>query len=158
MTGLSIAHDGLVICAGREPGQCRGEKLDDDVALSALNPAKGEPFRWVLVSGDNKTKVFFGAVPDPIRAKDKGCTLEVIRLMPKFELAMIRAGGYRPNEELQFNSKSYDEAHDRQAKSDADGEYVAAVLPFVKDKEAGKTEITVKGAGCAPKLSFEWGR
>jgi hypothetical protein len=158
LSGVSIAPDGLLICAGRKPGQCRGEKLDDDIALTVLNPGKGEPFRWALVSFDNKTKVFFGAVPDAISAKDKGCVLEVIRLLPKFELAMIRARGYRPDEELQFSSKSYDEAHEIQARSDADGEYVGAMLPNVKDKDFGKTEVTLKGAGCAPKLSFEWGR
>jgi hypothetical protein len=71
---------------------------------------------------------------------------------------MIRARGYKPNQELQFTSKSYDEAHDLQAKSDSDGEYVTAMLPKVKDKETGKTGVTLKGAGCAPKISFEWGR
>lgn len=158
MTGLSIAPNGMMICAGREPGQCQGEKLDDDVALTVVNPAKGEPFRWVLVSGDNKTKIFLGVIPDPISEKNKGCTLEVIRLMPKFELAMIRASGYKPNEELKLESKSYDEAHDAETKSDSDGEYVAALLPNVEGKQAGKTDVTLKGAACAPKLSFEWGR
>jgi hypothetical protein len=158
MSGVSIAPNGLLICAGRKPGQCRGEKLDDDIALSVLNPGKGEPFRWVLVSGDDKTQIFFAAIPDSITAKDKSCRLEVIRLLPKFELAMIRAKGYKANEELQFTSKSYNEAHDVQARANADGEYVAAMLPAVKDKQIGKTDVILKGAECAPKLSFEWGR
>ncbi len=158
VTGVSIAPDGLVICAGRNPPECRGEKLDDDVALSVVNPGKGEPFRWVLVSGDGKTKIFFGVVPDAITAKDKGCVLEVIRLLPKFELAMIRAKGYKSNEELQFSSKSYDEGHDILGRAEADGEYVAAMLPYVKDRETGKTDVTLKGSGCAPRVSFEWGK
>ncbi len=143
--GLSIASDGLVM------------SQNHDVNF-AFHPAKGEPYRLVLLSADGSTKIYFGVIPDPIIGEDRGCTLEAVGLLPKFPLVMIRAKGYKPSEELQFASKSYDEAHDIQVKSDADGEFVTAVLPKVKNKPTGKTDVTLKGAGCAPTLSFEWGK
>jgi len=101
--------------------------------------------------------VFFAIVPDPIVQKDKGCSLEVIRLTPKFELALILAKGFKPGEELQFASSSYNESQDHKQNADSLGEYSSALLPFVKNKRAGKTNLTLKGASCGPALSFEWG-
>jgi hypothetical protein len=143
--GLSIATDGLVMS-------------QDNPVDFTFHPTKGEPYRLALMSSDGSTKVYFGVVPDPIMASDKNCTLEVIGMLPKLPLVMIRAKGYKPNEELQFTSHSYKEAHDTQAKSDADGAFVMALLTKVKGKETGKTEVELKGAECAPKLAFEWGK
>ena len=155
--GLSIAPNGLLICAGRAPGQCVGEKKDDPVDF-AFPAAKGEVFRLALVAADGSAKILFAVVPDPIIKKDRGCSLEAIRLLPKFELVLVRAQGFQPNEELQFTSKSEDEPKENQAKADPEGGYTTALLPFVKNKQIGKADIKLKGAACAPSLSFEWGK
>jgi len=155
--GLSIAPNGLVVCAGKTPDQCVGDKKDDPVDF-VLSPAKGEVFRMALASADGETKVFFGAVPDPIIERDKSCSLEIIRLMPKFELILMHGKGFRPDEDLLFSSKSYDESHEKQAKADSDGAYVLALMPFVKDKQNGKTTLSLKSEACAPVVSFEWGK
>jgi len=155
--GLSIAPNGLVVCAGKTPDQCVGDKKDDPVDF-VLSPAKGEVFRMALASADGETKVFFGAVPDPIIEKDKSCSLEVLRLTPRFELILMRAKGYRPNEDLHFSSKSYEESHEKQAKADGDGTYVLALMPFVRDRQNGKTTVSLQAESCAPVVSFEWGK
>jgi len=155
--GLSITSDGLVVCAGRTPEQCVGEKKDDPVDFT-FSPGQGEVFRMALVSADGSAKVFFAVVPDPIIKTNRGCSLEVVRLMPRFELVLIRAKGYAPKEDLLFASKSYDESHEGQVKADTDGTYVSAMLPFVKGKPSGRTTVKLKGGGCAPELSFEWGK
>jgi len=157
MKGLSISADGLVFCAGRTPEQCVGEKKDDPVDFT-FSPRRGEVFRMALISVDGSTKIFFAFVPDPIINKNNSCSLEVIRLMPKFELVLIRGQGYQPNENLLFVSKSYDESQEKQVKADTDGMYVSAIMPFVKNKQNGRTALTLKGRGCAPELSFEWGK
>lgn len=38
----------------------------------------------------------FVIVPDPIFARDKGCTLSVERLLPHFELAYFTGTGFPP--------------------------------------------------------------
>jgi hypothetical protein len=157
MQGVSIAADGLVICASKKPEQCRGEKPDDDVSLM-FHPAKAEPYRLALVSVDERAKVFFGAVPDPILAADQDCSLEIVRLLPKFEVVMLRGKGFTPNADLSFSGSSYGEAHGGSIKSDSQGKIVTGLLPFVAGKQSGVTDLTVKDASCAPKLSFEWGK
>ena len=134
-----------------------GDKKDDPVDLTFM-PGQGEVFRTALVSKDGHVKVFFAIVPDPIIKTSQGCSLEVVRLMPHFELVLIRATGYQPNEDLLFASKSYEESKEQQVKADSDGEYFAGILPFVKDKQGGTTVLKIKGERCAPELSFKWGK
>jgi hypothetical protein len=71
-------------------------------------------------------------------------------LLPKHELVLVRGKGFQLNEDLEFKSKSYDEEKGRYSKADAQGEYVTGLMPFVKDKKRGTTELKLKGAKCAP--------
>ena len=81
------------------------------IQLIFVFPLPGEIVRLALVSADQKTKIFVAIVPDSIVAKSGPCSLEVIRLMPQFALALVRAKGYGANETVTFFSKSYDESH-----------------------------------------------
>jgi hypothetical protein len=157
MHGVSIDPDGLVICAGRTRDQCRGEKPDDEVSFT-FHPAKAEPYRLALVSADGQTKVYFGVVPDPIRAVNRECSLEIVRLLPQYEVVMLRGRGFTPNTDLAFSGSSYGEAHAGSIKSDSQGKILTGLLPFVVGKQSGVTELVVKDESCAPKLSFEWGK
>jgi hypothetical protein len=157
LRGLSLSPDGLVICAGRTPEQCGSSTQKDDPVEFTFVPEKGEPYRLAFVSGDGKTKIFFTIIPEPITGKDKGCTLEAVRLMPRFETAMIRGKGFAPNEDLNFSSKSSGEGQESQLKADSNGQFVSALLPFVKHQSSGKTQVEVKGKECMPKVSFTWG-
>ena len=85
MDGISIGKDGTLICAGRKPEQCGDASKKDDPVDFVFEPAKGEPYRLALVSGEYRAAIVI--VPDPIVAKDKDCTLSVERLLPHFELA-----------------------------------------------------------------------
>jgi hypothetical protein len=158
MEGLSILENGVVACAGRKPGQCGEKEQPDDPVEFTFMPGKGEVFRLALISADGKWKIFFAMVPDPIIKTDKSCSVEVIRLTPKFELTLVRGKGFQPNEDLAFTSKSYDESHVLKAKADANGEYQSALLPAVKNHATGTTSMQLKGASCAPELSFDWAR
>ena len=157
MEGLSLLKDGLISCAGRTPEQCGDPNKKDDPVELTFYPATGEVFRMALISQDQKIKLFFAIVPDPVAKSDNGCVLESIRLLPKHELVLVRGKGFQPNEGLEFNGKSYDEEHDWHPKADAHGEYVTGLLPFVKDKKSGTMEVKLKGSRCAPALTFEWG-
>jgi hypothetical protein len=158
MEGLTISDNGLVVCAGRTAFQCGSEQKKDDPVEFTFSRAQGEVYRLALLSADGNTKIFFAIVPDPIINKSHGCSLEAVRLMPHFELVLVRAKGFQPNEDLAFSSKSYDEAHDQQVKADANGGYVSALAPFVGVKKSGKTSVRLKGAECSPEVSFEWGK
>jgi hypothetical protein len=157
--GVSLGKDGLVSCTGRQEGECEdpdSSSKDAGAVDFTFKPVKGEPFRLALINGDSKALIV--VVPDPITAKDKGCTLDVVRLTPDFELAFFTGTGYPPNLEVTFNSESYNEKHTLKTTSDGDGKLHFAMMPFVAGHPKGATRIAAAGTACSPSLKFDWGQ
>ncbi|HEY5028263.1 MAG TPA: hypothetical protein VIK39_07625, partial [Candidatus Angelobacter sp.] len=75
MPEVFLAADGRV-CGTKQSG-CR-----PPIQL-VFTPAKGEPFRLLLMSKDRKTRVAAFVVPDPITGVDQGCSVEAIRATVK---------------------------------------------------------------------------
>jgi len=155
--GASVTSAGLLVCGGR-PGQCGSAKSPDDPIKFTLTPRKGEISRLALVSSDKSSKTTFGIVPDPITASERGCTIEVVRLAPKFEAAMIWGRGFKSGEAIEFSAKSYSESQGGPVKADEKGEVDVGVTPFVKGKTSGTTVVKLVTSRCAPETSFIWGR
>jgi len=155
MEGVSVGKGGIVMCAGRTPEQCGDSSKKDDPIDFTFNPAKGEPYRIALTSGEHRVAVVI--VPNPIITKDKGCTLSVERLLPHFELAYFTGSGFPPNSDVSFDGQSYDEKHPVKTKADSEGNIQFALMPFVSGHDKGTT--TIKGIGtCAPSVKFDWGK
>jgi hypothetical protein len=145
-TGITINPDGSVIC------------LDGTPLNLVTATAPGEILRLELLSDDYTVKIYFTVVPDPIIKKSRGCSLEALRLMPNFELALIRGKGFAANDAVELDTKTFEESQVIKGMADANGDYFSALLPFVKDKKKGKMVVKLKGASCEPELSFEWGK
>jgi hypothetical protein len=156
MEGLVIAADGTVGCPPDSTKSCAQHMKGAELKLT-YSPGIGEIYRHALVSEDRASALFFSIVPAPMIEHDKTCSLEIVRLTPKFELAVIRGKGFVPGDQLSFHTLSYQEAHDSQPKANAQGEFWAVLSPYIKGRTMGTTEVTVKGKSCAPALSFEWG-
>jgi hypothetical protein len=156
MEGLVIAADGTVGCP---PGSTRtcAQRLKVGELRLTYTPGIGEIFRHALVSDDGKSRIFFSFVPEPIVATDKSCSLEVVELQPEFAFVIIRGKGFQPGENVLLHMQSYQEAHDPTAKADAQGQFQAEYTPFVRARTTGVSDISAKGASCAPKFSFNWG-
>jgi hypothetical protein len=155
--GASVTSAGLLVCGGRS-GQCGSAKSPDDPIKFTLTPHKGEITRLALLSSDKSSKVTFGIIPDPVTATEHGCTIEVVRLAPKFEAAMIQGRGFKPGEPIEFSAKSYSESEGGPVKADEKGEVAVGVTPFVKGKTSGTTVVKLITSHCAPETSFTWGR
>jgi hypothetical protein len=155
MEGVTIGKGGVVMCAGRTPEQCGDPSKKDDPIDFAFNPAKGEPYRLALVAGENRVAIVI--VPDPIIAKDKGCALEVERLLPHFELAYFTGTGFPPNIDVSFDGESYGEKHPVKTKTDSEGNLSFALMPFVSGHPRGTTTVKGVGMSCAPSIKFDWG-
>jgi hypothetical protein len=153
--GVSIGKDGIVMCAGRGPMQCGDASKKDDPIEFTFNPAKGEPVRLAVVSPTSRAAIVL--VPLPIEAKDKGCTISVIRLTPKFELVYATGTGFPSNSEVQFDTQSYGEKNPVTAKTDASGNLNFGLLPFVAGNAKGTTTVKAIGGQCSPSLKFDWG-
>lgn len=156
MKGVSIGKDGILICAGRTPEQCGNPSAKDDPIDFAFNPAKGEPYRLAVVSGEHRAAIVI--VPDPIVGKDKDCSLSTERLLPHFELAYFTGSGFPPNSEATFEGESYGEKHPIKANADSAGNLQFALMPGVSGHPKGTTTVKGMGMQCSPSLQFEWGQ
>jgi len=156
MDGLAIAADGTVGCPPDSTRSCAQRMKGAELKLT-YTPGIGEIFRHGLISDDHATRIFFSIVPAPMMEQDKSCSLEIVRLSPRFELALIRGKGFTPGEQIAFHTQSYQEVHDSQPKVNPQGEFWATLSPFVKGRTMGTTQVVVKSKSCAPTLSFEWG-
>lgn len=155
--GVTLGPDGIVMCAGRVPGQCGSADKPDDPVNLTFAPALAEPVRLALISDDQKTTILFGIVPEPLVKSAGRCTIEAVRLLPAWQLVLIRATGFEPGEALHFSSQSYREKHNEEVKADSSGAYASALMPFVQTKASGETKVEVRGSACATSLSFDWG-
>ena len=156
MDGLAIATDGTVGCPANSTRNC-GQRMKGAELKLTYTPDIGEIYRHALISEDHASRIFFSIVPAPMVEQDKACNLEVIRLSPRFELAVVRGKGFAPGEQLNFHTASYQDVHDSLPKVNPQGEFWAVLSPFVQGRTMGTMQVTVKGKSCAPALSFEWG-
>jgi hypothetical protein len=156
LEGLAIAKDGTVGCPPDSTKSCAQGMKGRELKLT-YTPGIGEIYRHALISEDHASRIFFSIVPAPMIEHDKTCSLEVVRLSSRFELAVIRGKGFTPGEVLNFHTSSYQDAHDSQPKVDPQGDFFAVLTPYVQGRTTGTTQVTVKGKSCAPALAFEWG-
>lgn len=160
MEGITIGKDGVLSCAGKTPEQCTSPNPggNDDAIDFTFYPQKGEPYRLAFISQhDPQTRVAIVLVPKPIEGRDKGCTLNAIRLTPKFELSYITATGFAPNTDLSFDTRSWDEKHLIPGRTDAEGKTDLMMLNGVVGHDRGTTTVKVIGTQCSPSLRFDWG-
>jgi hypothetical protein len=156
LEGLVIAKDGTVGCPPDSTKSCAQGMKGHELKLT-YSPGIGEIFRHALISEDHASRIFFSIVPAPMIEHDKACSLEVVRLTPRFELALIRGKGFTPGEQVAFHTSSYQDVHDSQPKVNPQGEFFAVLSPYVQGRTMGTTQVKAKGSSCAPALSFEWG-
>ena len=121
------------------------------------NFVRGEPARLGLISRDGKERVFVTIMPNPIKGSDHGCTLNVVRLLPRFEIAFVEGAGFPPEADVDFESNSSGEVHNGKVRTNAVGYVQTAILPFVKDKAQGQVQVKLVAAPCKLKVSFSWG-
>ncbi len=156
LRGITFDESGLAICAGT-PGTCGTSDRPNDPIDIPLRPVPGEPVRLGLISTDQSTKVFAKIVPEPMRGEDKGCRVEAILLTPGSELVAIEGSGFSANADVVMDSDSEGEHHSAKAKSDVNGGYVTAILPFKQGMVRGTAKVSLKSAGCSPSVTFPWG-
>jgi len=156
--GASVTSHGLLVCGGHGEGQCGSAKSPDDPIKFTLTPRKGEITRLALVTPDKATKATLGIIPDPIVASDRGCSIEVVRLGPNFEVAMVLGKGFKPGDPIEFGASSYSESQGGPITANEKGEVVAGLTPYVKGHSSGTTSVKFTASHCEPATSFRWGK
>lgn len=120
--------------------------------------AQGEAIRVALVTADKKKGAAGSTVPFPLNAEDKSCKLYMLLGTKDADLVLIEGDGFPANTAVTLESTSYDDKHPVNAKADAQGHLIVAILPGVKGHDSGQLTITPQNAACSPSLTFPWGK
>lgn len=152
--GISVGKDGVLMCAGKTSDQCGDPKKPDDPIEFTVMPMKGEPSRFAFISSD----IRIGAVivADPIEAKDKACTLNLVRLTKAFDLAFMSGTGYAPNADVHYTVSS-ETNNQHVIKADSNGTIRVALIPYPGKKKSGTARVKINESTCSPEASWEWG-
>lgn len=154
LQGISVGKDGILMCAGRSPEQCGDPKKPDDPIEFTVLPMKGEPSRFAFVSSDIRIGTVI--VADPIKEKDKACTISLVRLTKRFELAFMSGSGFSPNTDVHYTFSS-EMTSNRVIKSDSNGAIRVGLTPYPGNKKQGTAKVKINEAACSPEASWEWG-
>jgi hypothetical protein len=157
LTGVALNKKGMAICPGK-PGTCKNPDWPRDEITIAVSAAKGEAKRYSMVANDGQTKAFIAIMPFPIRGKDHGCSLEIVRLMRDAEAILVRGSGFPPNAQIAAESDSEGEKLSATGQADAQGGYDQVLLPYAKGKKSGKMRVTFRASSCSPSASIPWGK
>jgi hypothetical protein len=123
-----------------------------------VQAAKGEVVRLAVVATDQKHGAAGSVTPFPIAVDDKGCKLEVMLGTKDAEMVLVHGQGFQPSTPIALESESLGEKHPLNGKTDAQGTFTLATLPYVVNNNSGDTKLTYTSPTCAPTLSFHWGK
>jgi|SRR5271165_2472197 len=155
ITGVSFDKRGVLVCSGK-PGYCKGGGPDDPVNLKTT-AALGEMKRLAVVSEDGKIAAFVDAVPFPIEASDKTCTLSVTRSSPLADAMVVRAAGLKRNQLLTVTTRYGTAEATEKPMSASDGTWQEEVRSPDTKQASGKALISVSDRVCNVSVTFDYG-
>jgi hypothetical protein len=158
MDGIKVDASGVAICPEGSTGTCTQFTKPGQPIELKVSAAKGEAVRAALVAGDNKNGAATTAVPYPVVGEDKGCKLQMYLGTKDAELALVEGSGFPPTSAVMLSSVSGTDKQQISAKSDAEGHFFAAMLPWTPGNTEGDTSFSYTGTTCAVTLSFHWGK
>ena len=120
--------------------------------------AKGEAIRVALVAEDKKGGAAASAVPFPVTGESKGCKLQVLLGSKDAELVLIEGSGFKADTPFTMGAETFGQKASLSPKPDAQGNFVAAMTPFVQGHDSGDTVVYYQSDVCTPTVSFHWGK
>ena len=132
-------------------------KVNDPVEITTA-AAKGEAIRVALVAEDKKGGAAASAVPFPVAGESNGCKLQVLLASRDAELVLIEGSGFKAGTPFTMGAETYGQKASIGAKPDAQGDFVAAMTPFVQGHDSGDTVVYYQSDVCTPTVSFHWGK
>ncbi len=153
--GVSFDKRGVLVCSGK-PGYCSGAGQDDPINLKAT-ASLGEEKRMAVVSEDGKIAGFADAVPFPIEAKDKSCTLSVVRMSPLADVVLATASGLKPNGALNVSKRYGSQSASEKYTAAPDGKWESLIHTENALQPKGKASISISDGNCAVSVTFDYG-
>lgn len=146
-------------------------KPDQPVEIQAV-AAPGEAIRVALIGADHSNGAAASAVPFPIVASDKGCSLQVVLATKDADLDLVQGAGFPANSTIKVETTTAGQTQTLDSKTNPDGRLVFAVLPAQHGAPSGDTTVRYLGIlhtpgepapaqpdpNCAPAVTFHWGQ
>lgn len=154
--GVALDPTGMAYCPG-QLGTCGTVNLPNDPLNLTITLAPGRPVRVGLVAQDESERAFVNMIPLPIRAQDKGCTLEVTTLTPSAAIALVEGSGFGANAEIDMQVENGGERNGGKTRVDEQGKYSATLVPAKEGVRGGVMRVSVTSARCSPSIAFDWG-
>lgn len=174
MSGITVNAQGLAVCGTNAPGPQAPTDVSADTVpkapscLKTMKPgtpititseaAKGEPIRVALISNDRKHGGAATAVPFPIEGENRGCRISVILSSKDADLVLVRGTGFKQDKTYTLGTESYGKKHPLMATITPQGNFVAALTPWIPGHDEGSTVVYYQSTTCTPTVSFNWGK
>lgn len=120
--------------------------------------AKGEAYRYMLLSKDQKIRIYGLAIPFPNVKKMGKCTAELRLGTMDGRLLLVRGEGFAPNAMAHLETVTAGKPSDQELKTDAKGTFMTGLMPPATTDESGVRQITVSGTGCSMHFEQPWGK
>ena len=120
--------------------------------------AKGEAIRVALVAEDKKGGAAASVIPFPVTGESNGCKLQVLLGSKDAELVLIEGSGFKADASFTLGAETFGQKASLGAKPDAQGNFVAAMTPFLQGHDSGDTVVYYQSGACTPTVSFHWGK
>ncbi len=118
---------------------------------------KGEAMEVALMN-ENKSLIAFGKIiPHPIETRQGNLRMWVELASAKGDMFIIWGEGFEPDEEIGTTSSSSGEVLKSKLKANAEGKFMAIVLPAVIGKEDGTATYSAAGKAGEVEVSYQWG-
>lgn len=149
-----------VLWRNRYPGEAQDALGGEGSIGFSFNGAKGEAYRYMLLSSDKKTAIYGVAVPFPMEQKQNKCDVELRLGSKDGRLLIILGNGFPANQPVHLSVTSGSKTSEQNIPADAKGTFVTGLMPPGTADEQGTRELTFTSTAGACSLHFSqpWGK
>ncbi len=192
MSGLILDPNGVAMCPPPPPANAPSAPTPEGAPATPKGPAcntvmqpnqpveihataaPGEPVRVALLDDDRHRGAAVTTVPFPIANQSESCRLQIILGVKDATMVLVEGTGFPPSTSLKLESISGAQSRTLHPRTTAEGRFVLADLPGIKDQATGDTTVRFAGVThypsledsknppvpdptCTPAVTFHWG-
>lgn len=120
--------------------------------------AKGEGYRYMLLSKDQKLRIYGVAIPFPNIKKSGKCVAELRLGTTDGRLLIVRGEGFAPNGSAHLMTSVSGKETSQDLHTDAKGTFMTGLMPPSSAEESGTRGVTVSAPGCSVHFEQPWGK
>lgn len=149
-----------VLWKNRYPSEAQEAEGGEGAIGFSFTGAKGEGYRYMLLSSDKKTAIYGIAVPFPIEQKQNKCDVELRLGSKDGRLLVIVGKGFPASQPVHLTVTNGSKTSEQNIPADAKGIFVTGLMPPGTADETGTRELnfTSTAGACSLHFSQPWGK